>query len=1469
MDGSHHAAKLVTIGTPHLGSNAADVLPEFLTHIDQRSEAARDLRYHYGSGSFPPSVAVDTAVYLFGGNELKPFPHGGFYNYDFDGDGKQVGFILGLNQDYQTRLPTDVEYLWLRGKHTLLPPPIPEGDGAVRFDRQALPDIGITKAFSKDVVHTKKIPGSEYELGQHAEIVEALDEPPNFQNAWTLVVPGVYSGFATPQLSGQTLDTDVYRLHLNEPGRLEVLITGLTPTQLNISAIVKLYAIGDTVDAIARADNGPQQTQMSFAKDGLVAGDYFLHFVTQPTNETWKHPHRIELKFVGEPTQITLRSNTSSIPADGVSSIKLFAEIRDSQGIIVPGTTNPISFAITSGSSSGTLIGANPATPSNGVASILFQSTTTAGSAVIEASSPGLTSANITVNVFGTFTVVGGIIAKDSTWRASQSPFIVTSDVTVHNGATLTIEPGVTVLFHSGTQLRISSSNSSGSLVANGAQASSILFTSFSGDKNDWKGILFDDRSDQGMTSSMTWCKIEKAGQTNSRGANANIYCYNTNTPIISNCTFGQPLTFEHAGNALHLHASSPSISQSTFYNSGVLEVVRLTGGSDPSFTGCTFTGSGSSYWLFSDDGDCNPTISSCSFDGSVINAVRIGTHFQMNGNIFQGATSPEIEIWGGDLTNSRTWRKQTGGSVYAIVGRNYRVIASSTLTIEPGVTVKFSSGTGLIIGGDGGFGGSLAGSLLANGTPSDSILFTSLTGNSGNWRGILFDNDSDKILTSSLSYCVIEKAGETNSQGSTAAVYCRVTTTPVINQTIIRNNGGYGLYLNASSPRITNSVLSANTLSAIYITGNSNPIIANAYGASNNIFGSSGLYDLENTSPNDINARYNYWGTLDPNQIAARILDKADNSNYGQVFYEPWTDSTHTAVLPDKVPPSNPAWVVAWSDTSRSVPIFERVPYSYINPHFAWAAATDLSGIAGYSVIFTSDSLAVPPLIVTQQDSSFTVTQPLRPNSTYFLRLRARDNAGNWSNAVTLFVYRYETDVNHDPSMPVALLPLYGEELRPDGLLLWSESKDPDFGDVVTYILQIDNDSTFASPEVNHSGIGGATASMAQSIHSQAAENNTQIANAVAVRLDTLRGYANLVDNVIYFWRVSAQDNRNGQSPFTSGRDRFFFNRVNSAPGRVTEGFSPREGTEVRLSRPEISWHPAIDPDKSDHSSTLRYNLQLKDAPDFSTTARFSYQTKIGLATFEVPDSLDENGHWYWRVQTVDDEGLTSDWSVVQDFWVNAVDEPPAPFALLEPANGSSFSGDTLHFRWENTFDPDPRDRFVFIFELARDSLFSQLIMHATDLTVNSFAVPNTNLPVGRIYWRIRAVDSDKKVQWGSNSNERPWHVNVGTTAVSDTSRETGVPTKFYLGQNYPNPFNPETTIEFALPQRSYVTIRIFNLAGSEVRSLLNKAMEPGYHKVSWDGKDASGRFVPTGVYLYKMQAGEFVAIRKCVVIH
>ena len=110
-----------------------------------------------------------------------------------------------------------------------------------------------------------------------------------------------------------------------------------------------------------------------------------------------------------------------------------------------------------------------------------------------------------------------------------------------------------------------------------------------------------------------------------------------------------------------------------------------------------------------------------------------------------------------------------------------------------------------------------------------------------------------------------------------------------------------------------------------------------------------------------------------------------------------------------------------------------------------------------------------------------------------------------------------------------------------------------------------------------------------------------------------------------------------------------------------------------------------------------------------------------------------------------------------------------------------------------------------------------------------------------------------------------RKWDV-IGTVSVDD--KQMAMPDRFALMPNYPNPFNPTTSIKYAVSTQSFVSLKVFNLLGGEVRTLVSEMKGAGVHEVAWDGKSDDGREVPSGIYFCQMVAGPFREMRKMTLL-
>jgi len=116
-----------------------------------------------------------------------------------------------------------------------------------------------------------------------------------------------------------------------------------------------------------------------------------------------------------------------------------------------------------------------------------------------------------------------------------------------------------------------------------------------------------------------------------------------------------------------------------------------------------------------------------------------------------------------------------------------------------------------------------------------------------------------------------------------------------------------------------------------------------------------------------------------------------------------------------------------------------------------------------------------------------------------------------------------------------------------------------------------------------------------------------------------------------------------------------------------------------------------------------------------------------------------------------------------------------------------------------------------------------------------------------------------------------------IGLTPVgiadpgADPGIEISLPRSFALEQNYPNPFNPTTTIRFGIPgsegEGARVRLEVFNIRGQRVRMLVDDVRVPGTYEVHWDGRTDQGEQLGSGIYLYRISAGDFRATKKMVV--
>jgi len=248
------------------------------------------------------------------------------------------------------------------------------------------------------------------------------------------------------------------------------------------------------------------------------------------------------------------------------------------------------------------------------------------------------------------------------------------------------------------------------------------------------------------------------------------------------------------------------------------------------------------------------------------------------------------------------------------------------------------------------------------------------------------------------------------------------------------------------------------------------------------------------------------------------------------------------------------------------------------------------------------------------------------------------------------------------------------------------------------------------------------------------------------------------------------------------------------------------------------------------------------------------------GDATVTYTPNTNYNGTDMFDYTISDGEGGSDTATVLVT--ITLVNDPPGQYTRLYPQDNSVVKRDSVGFRWTAALDVDS-DTIKYMLTIKVEKLDSTFTVKDTTLLIDftKFDLSNDQLPVT---WSLLAFDSSDTTQptdgGGNFTLDFP-------TGIDDPIVDA-FPKEYALLQNYPNPFNPETTIEYQLPKPTQVKIVIHNLLGQSVATLVDEVQRAGIYSVQWNGKDDSGSNVASGIYLYRLEAGEFVLVKKLALL-
>jgi hypothetical protein len=222
-----------------------------------------------------------------------------------------------------------------------------------------------------------------------------------------------------------------------------------------------------------------------------------------------------------------------------------------------------------------------------------------------------------------------------------------------------------------------------------------------------------------------------------------------------------------------------------------------------------------------------------------------------------------------------------------------------------------------------------------------------------------------------------------------------------------------------------------------------------------------------------------------------------------------------------------------------------------------------------------------------------------------------------------------------------------------------------------------------------------------------------------------------------------------------------------------------------------------------------------------------------------------------------------------------------PGAFNLVTPADGASLvitedniAGNQI-FAWSQSVDPNGSEITYHIlwetetdtgmFQIWDDTTGTAFLVAVQDIAgIMTALAQATGEYIADFSWSVWADDGYDQVE--ASNGPRTITVDVGWYLGADD--EAAMPGVFALHQNYPNPFNPVTTIRYDVPEQSHVTMDVYNLLGQRVATLVNGIQEPGYHAVLWNGTNMHGAAMSSGMYFYHIQAGDFRAVKKLILV-
>ncbi len=1412
----HKVARVVTIGTPHLGSNAyfdptsplSKIRPNSIQDEfppDKNEEAMRDLKYSYDS--YPGcNLLKPVGIYLFGGGEecLKSTTFNQtFVNTDINCNGSEKDFIPGINAYNSTTfnqkmpLPANIEYTWIAsdiGRGELPWHPASPGDGAVLLDRQWLYDDNHKPAplGSADTLLTQK--RHDHEGGDYYAIIRGLDEPDSYSLAYEIPLGVVNKGFITFQQYDRPLDTDFFKVITQQKGELLIEIKGSN------SGVGQIAILDANL-------NPPVSTTLN-------PGTYYIRVTGNATSKSWNHPYSLTVTLKPGGTNNPLTVTTTAATNVTHNSAQLNGSVNpngaSTEYYFEYGTTTSYGFK------------------TNSVNAGLGTSAVSVNSPITGLSPSSIYHFRLVATNNGGTKNGNDLIFTTSPPPPQGAPIVTTVTATnvTHNSAQLngSVNPNsanTTYYFEYGTTINYGSKTNSVS-AGSGTNAVFVnspitglspsttyhfrLVATNSGGTNYGSDLTFTTSPQQGaptvtttVATNVTHNSAQLNGTVNPSGASTTYYFeYGTTTD------YGSTTSIGNAGSGTSLisvNSSITGLSASSIYH---FRLVATNSGGTNRGGDLTFTTSA-------------PPTQSLPYVEAGNTANVTCSSAQLNGTVNPNGLSTTVWVecsQSPDLVNPIITPSQTIGSGTSAVPFSQTVTGLSPST-EYFCRIKANNSAGTRSGSQMNFTTTVCGAPTVETKPA-----TSITPSSAQLNGTIKSNAGDTRFYyewgTSTSY-----GSKTSEQGPAYwteahpipnSVYDLNPNTTYHFRLVARNSAGtsYGNDLAfttlATPPAVTTTTAMNVTHDSAQLNGSVNPNGASTtyyfeYGATANYGSKTNNANAgSGTSAASVNSPIT---GLSPNTTYHFRL-AATNSG-GTNNGKDLTFTTLAIPLPATASYGN----ILGGDRSRQ----DKVTYSFTGqagPLFLSYQVYDidtkdevkifLNGTKITNVDITKDTAWSPNRGVVLRDALVNNTTP---------NLVVFDNTKNPPGALLWGVRQVAIEGCFLlPSVKAYGKIIGGDQTHADRVVYWFGGRPGNLS--LTYeVYGIDDtgelDILFNGTKIRDEAI---TAN-----NSWSAKRTLLLTDAQVNDKDT---------NVLIF-----DNTKNLPNTLPSRTLNWGVMNVSVAPTAVvavavdlSHGFSIT-GNKVQnvhsLFDGQTTFPERLE--ESETAGTHRDNVAAQAvttvAPEGHLLLSFPKVQQIDYLLL-YPEENSQRSFCYRFEASLDGEK-----------WQTLVDKTATPVQGIQ-------------------FDQIPSAQTRFLRISGRSYIYDWKNVAMDEMDEETYRQKHQEMIAG-------SKPMDLAIA------ELAFFKQDSTAAV--TIEETVSPASFHLAQNFPNPFNPTTNIRFSTPSAGRVKLTVYNLHGKEVRTLINGEVPAGAHLATFDGSDLA-----SGIYFCRLEAGELVATQKMV---